>query len=228
MPSPFPGMDPYLEQEKFWPTFHYNLMNVLFQVVTPSLVERYRARVLERVFTVEHVLFTSVRREEHREPYLEIRQRSDGKLITLVEAVSPTNKTTAQGRQSFMEKRQEAQRLRANIVEMDLVLDGQRIHDFSREKLPTWDYNVVVTRSPRPEQFELYTANLDKRLPRFRMPLATDDRDTVVDLQSALNRVYDQGDFAVTVDYQSDPQTKLDAEQRRWLNRFLRDHGVRS
>src|SRR4051794_20850580 len=113
MPSPFPGMDPYLEQDQYWSTFHYNLMNVLFQVVTPTLVERYRARVLERVLTVEHVLFTSVTRVKHREPYLEIRQRSDGKLITLVELISPTNKTTSQGRQSYLEKRSEAQRFRA-------------------------------------------------------------------------------------------------------------------
>jgi hypothetical protein len=228
MPSPLPGMDPYLEQEKYWPTFHYNLMNVLFQVITPSLVERYRARVLERVFTVEHVLFTSVTREEHREPYLEIRQRSDGKLMTLIEAVSPTNKTTAKGRQSYLEKRQEAQHTRANIVEIDLVLEGQRIHDFSRENLPTWDYNVVVTRAPRPDQYELYTANLDKRLPRFKLPLAPDDRDTVIDLQAALHRVYDQADFAATVNYQTDPQTKLDAEQKRWLDKYLRGHGIRS
>jgi hypothetical protein len=228
MPCPLPGMDPFLEQEKHWPTFHYNLMNVLFQVVTPSLVERYRARVLERTITVEHVLFTSVTRVEHREPYLEIRQRSDSKLITLVEVISPTNKTTAQGRQAFLEKRNEAQRFRANIVEIDLVLDGQRMHDFSRENLPAWDYNVVVTRGPRPEQFELYTANLDKRLPRFKLPLATDDRDTVIDLQAALHRVYDQTDFASTVNYQVDPQTKLDADQRRWLDKYLRGQGIRA
>ncbi len=228
MPSPFPGMDPYLEQEAIWPTFHYNLMNVLFQVVTPSLVERYRARVLERIFTVEHVLFTSVNREEHREPYLEIRQRTDGKLVTLIEAVSPTNKTTAQGRQSYLEKRNEAHRFRANIVEIDLVLDGQRMHDFSRENLPTWDYNVVVTRSQRPEKYDLYPANLDKRLPRFKLPLATDDRDTVVDLQAVLHRVYDQADFTATVDYQHDPATKLDAGQKSWLDRYLRDQKVRT
>src|ERR1700682_6096495 len=124
MASPFPGMDPYLEQQKIWPTFHYNLMNVLFQVITPNLLERYRARVLERVFAVEHVLFTSVTREEYREPYLEIRQRSDGKLVTVIEAISPTNKTTSQGRKSYLDKRHEAQRFRANIAEIDLVLDG--------------------------------------------------------------------------------------------------------
>jgi hypothetical protein len=228
MASPFPGMDPYLEQAKIWPTFHFNLMNVLFQVITPTLLERYRARVVERTFSVEHVLFTSVTREEHREPFLEIRQRSDGKLVTLIEAVSPTNKTTAQGRASYLDKRQEAQRHRANIAEIDLVLDGVRMHDFTRENLPNWDYNVVVTRSPRPEQFELYTATLDKRLPRFRLPLAADDRDIVIDLQSAIVRVYDQADAAKDIDYQSDPPTKLDAEQKKWLDRVLRERGLRA
>lgn len=228
MPSPFPGMDPFLEQDKYWPTFHYNLLNVLFQVVTPGLVERYRARVIERTYTVEHVLFTSVTREEHREPFLEIRQRSDHKLVALIEAVSPANKTTALGRQMFLDKRAEAVRHRANIIEIDLVLDGQRMHDFSRENLPHWDYNVVVTRAPRPDQFELYTANLDKRLPRFKLPLATDDRDLVVDLQAVLHRVYDQGDFGSSVDYQRDPATKLSAEQKTWLDKFLRDHSLRA
>ncbi|MEI7684500.1 MAG: DUF4058 family protein [Planctomycetota bacterium] len=228
MPSPFPGMDPFLENEATWSTFQYNLLNVLFQVTTPSLVERYRARVLERTFTVEHVLFTSVKREEHREPYLEIRQRSDGKLITQLEAVSPVNKTTAIGRQSYLEKRNEAHRFRANIVEIDLVLDGQRMHDFSRENLPTWDYNVVVTRAPRPEQFELYTSTLEKRLPRFRLPLAVDDRDVVIDLQAVLHRVYDQADFGKAIDYKAEPLTRLDPEQKFWIDKYLREQGLRA
>lgn len=228
MPSPFPGMDPYLEHASVWSTFHYNLMNVLFQVVTPSLIEKYRARVVERVFTVEQVLFTSVQREEYREPFLELRQRTDGKLVTLVEAVSPTNKTTAVGRQNYQHKHNEAMRFRANIVEIDLVLEGQRMHDFSRENLPSWDYSVVVTRAPRPEQYELYTAALDKRLPRFRLPMGADDRDVVVDLQAVVHRVYDQADLGKAVDYQSNPTTPLAAAQLAWLDGVLRKEGIRS
>src|SRR5438270_781570 len=189
MPCPFPGMDPYLEQEKLWPTVHSLLMNTLFQVVVPGLLERYRARLQQRTYLLEQVLFTSVTREERQEPFLEIRQRSDGRLVTLVEAISPANKTSTLGRQAYLARRQEAVRTRANLVEIDLVLEGQLLHDFSRESLPAWDYSVVVTRAHRPE-YELYTATLDKRLPRFKLPLAADDRDTVIDLQQVMHRVY--------------------------------------
>src|ERR1700761_3157461 len=116
MPSPFPGMDPYLEQAKFWAEFHSHLMNTLFQAVVPGLLERYRARVLERVYTLEQVLFTSVSRQEHREPYLEIRQRTDHRLVSLVEVVSPSNKTSAASRQQYLDKRHDAQKHKANAV----------------------------------------------------------------------------------------------------------------
>jgi Protein of unknown function (DUF4058) len=228
MPSPFPGMDPYLEQAKFWPEFHSHMMNTLFQAVVPGLLERYRARVLERVYTLEQVLFTSVSRQEHREPYLEIRQRTDHRLVSLIEVVSPANKTSAASRQQYLDKRHDAQRHKANVVEIDVVLEGQRLHDFTRESLPAWDYSVVVTRAARPEQYELYTATLDKRLPRFRLPLAADDRDNVIDLQAVLHRVYDVGDFASRVDYKQNAITHLTTDQETWIDERLREQGVRT
>jgi hypothetical protein len=228
MPCPFPGMDPYLEQERLWPTVHSLLVNTIFQLLVPGLVERYRARVQERVYTLEQVLFTSVTREEHREPFLEIRHRSDNRLVTLLEVISPTNKTTDVGRSAYQQKRQEAQRQRAHLVEIDLVLEGQSLHDFSRETLPAWDYCVVVTRSPRSDQHDLYTATLDKRLPRFKLPLAGEDPQKIVDLQQMLHRVYEQGGFAETIDYQRDPPTRLSSDQRAWLDQYLREHQLRA
>ena len=220
-------MDPYLEQARFWPEFHSHLLNTLFQAVVPGLLERYRARVLERVYTLEQVLFTSVSRQEHREPYLEIRQRTDHRLVSLIEIVSPANKTSTVGRQQYLDSCTEAQKHKANVIEVDLVLEGQRLHDFSRESLPAWDYSVVVTRAARPEQYELYTATLDKRLPRFRLPLAADDRDNVIDLQAILHRVYDVGDFASRVDYTTNPITHLTADQQSWIDLRLREQGAR-
>src|SRR5271155_5559910 len=100
MPSPFPGMDPYLEDEKLWSAFHHQLVSCLYQVLLPSLVDRYRARVGQRHYVTEQALFTSVVREEHREDFIEVRQRGDGKLVTLIDIVSPANKTTACGREA--------------------------------------------------------------------------------------------------------------------------------
>jgi Protein of unknown function (DUF4058) len=228
MPSPFPGMDPYLEDEKIWPAFHNQFIHCLYQILLPGLMDRYRARIAQRHYVTEQALFTSVVREEHHEPLIEIRQRSDGRLITLVDVVSPANKTLTGGRDAYLEKRQEGRGVSANLVEIDLVLQGQPLLDYAREGLPDWDFAVTVTRSSQPERYEIYTSTLAKRLPRFRLPLASDDRDTVVDLQAAFIRSYDQGDFAKQIDYAKDPVTRLTDDSRRWIDHHLREQKLRS
>jgi hypothetical protein len=228
MPSPFPGMDPYLEDEKLWPSFQHQLVNCLYQILLPGLVDRYRARVGQRHYATEQALFTSVVREEHHEEFIEIRQRTDGRLITLVDVVSPANKTTTQGRQTYLDKRREGRSASSNLVEIDLVLQGQPMLDYSRDGLPDWDYAVTVTRSTQPDRYEIYTATLQKRLPRFRLPLAADDRDTVLDLHAACARAYDQGNFAAKIDYGRDPVTALTAEDRHWLDEHLKKEKLRS
>jgi len=221
-------MDPYLEDEKLWPVFHHQFVTCLYQILLPGLVDRYRARVGQRHYVTEQPLFTSIVREEHHEEYIEIRQRSNGRLVTLVEAVSLANKTTAVGRQEYLEKRREARASGANLVEIDLLLQGQPLLDYSRDGLPDWDYAVTVTRTSQPDRFEIYTATLQKRLPRFRLPLAGDDRDTVVDLQTAFARCYDQGSFSDQIDYQTDPLSVSDPADRRWLADYLREQKLRS
>src|SRR6266404_809064 len=121
MPSPFPGMDPYLEDERLWAAFHHQLVTCLYQVLLPGLVDRYRARVSQRHYMTEQPLFTSIVRLEHHEEFIEIRHRSDGKLVTLVDVVSPMNKTTEKGRQAYLAKRQEGRAAGASLVEVDLV-----------------------------------------------------------------------------------------------------------
>jgi hypothetical protein len=220
-------MDPFLEDEKLWPTFQRQLVHTLYQMLLPGLMDRYRARVHQRHYVTEQALFTSVVREEHHEHFIEIRQRSDGRLITLVDPVSPANRTRSEGRQAYMTKRAEARTCGSSLVEIDLVLQGQPMLDFSREGLPHWDYAVTVTRAAKPEPPEVYPATLDKRLPRFRLPLAADDRDTVVDLQAAFSRAYEQGNFAASIDYGQEPATSLVNEQRQWLDQRLREQKAR-
>ncbi len=227
MPSPFPGMDPFLEEESLWPTFQRQLVLSLYQVLLPGLVDRYRARISQRQYVTEQALFTSIIREEHQEDLIEVRQRSDGRLVTLVDVVSPANKTTSTGRTVYLDKRKEGRTAGANLVEIDLVLQGQPTLDYSRDGLPDWDYAVTVTRSTQPERYEIYTATLQKRLPKFRLPLACDDRDTVLDLHSVFTRCYDQGGFASRINYQKDPPTTLNDEDRQWLNDLLRQAKLR-
>src|ERR1051325_1795760 len=182
MSSTLLGMDPYLEEEKHWPAFQPLLVHTLYQMLLPGLMDRYRARIGERQYVTEEALFTSVVRVEHKESFMEVRQRSDGRLITLIEVVSPANKLTSDGRRIYLERKAEVRRMNANVVEIDLVLQGQPLMTVAREVEPAWDYVIAVTRWTHPDRPEHLAAALSKRLPRFRVPLASDDRDTVLDL----------------------------------------------
>ena len=122
----------------------------------------------------------------------------------MVDIVSPANRTTPAGRKDYLTRREEFRRACAHLVELDLVLQGQSCLDLSAEGLPDWDYVVSVCRAQQPDRYEVYTTTLQKRLPRFRLPLASDDRDTVVDLQAVFPRCYEQL-FAGQIDYQKDP-----------------------
>ena len=227
MPSPFPGMDPFLEDERLWVEFQHHLVMSLYHLLLPSLADRYRARVGQRQYVTEQALFTSIMRNEHNEEFIETRQRSDGKLVTIVEVVSPDNKLTAAGRQMYLTRRREHRSQGAGLVEIDLILQGQPTLDYSRDNLPEWDYAVTVTRSTQPERHEIYTSTLQKRLPRFKLPLAADDRDTVLDLQACFLRAFDQGGFAGRIDYHREPPTLIEDDNREWLDKLLKEQKLR-
>ncbi|HJT77869.1 MAG TPA: DUF4058 family protein [Gemmataceae bacterium] len=50
MPSPFPGMDPYLESLAIWPDVHHGLISQSQAALNPHLRPRYVARVELRVY----------------------------------------------------------------------------------------------------------------------------------------------------------------------------------
>lgn len=50
MPSPFPGMDPYLEQPVFWSEFHSRLIVAIADALAPSLLPQYYVGVETRTY----------------------------------------------------------------------------------------------------------------------------------------------------------------------------------
>ena len=51
MPSPFPGMDPYLEQPAFWASFHSRLIVAIADALAPQLRPHYYVEVEVRTYT---------------------------------------------------------------------------------------------------------------------------------------------------------------------------------
>jgi hypothetical protein len=83
--------------------------------------------------------------------------------------------------------------IRAEIVERYVTLQT-----FASE-------HELATRATAPDRYEIYTATMQKRLPKFKLPLAPDDRDTLLDLQVAFTRAYDLGGFGGLIDYRCPP-----------------------
>lgn len=52
MPSPFPGMDPYLERRSLWPDFHASFLTYIREYIQPRIRPKYNARIEERVHLV--------------------------------------------------------------------------------------------------------------------------------------------------------------------------------
>lgn len=49
MPSPFPGIDPYIESQHRWPDFHSRLTNSCCEAISDQLPDSYHASIDERV-----------------------------------------------------------------------------------------------------------------------------------------------------------------------------------
>ena len=155
MPSPFPGMDPYIERPDRWPDFHDSLITHIRGTLQPLLRPKYVASGQERVYVATNerlvrpdVAVIRARQspggvkvtmaepdvahvfamdvEDIREPYLQIIDPNDeGKVVTAIEVLSPKNKRAGPGRNSYLEKRRELWERGANLVEIDLLRGGR-------------------------------------------------------------------------------------------------------
>lgn len=62
MPSPFPGMDPYLESPEFWPEVYSRLIVAIADTLAPSLHPKYYAAIEKRTYldTPEDSIFVGI------------------------------------------------------------------------------------------------------------------------------------------------------------------------
>lgn len=260
MPSPFPGMDPYLEDPAFWPDFHGRFIYAVSDYLLERLPATYDANVDERVRLVEAapdasalpraqdvrpdvavsryagggragrsdlaggvavlpevdlepVVITVPALEEVVERWIEIRHRPDNVLVTAIEVLSPTNKA-GDGLADYRAKRQAVFRRDASLVEIDLLLGGQRVERSAG--MPAGDYYTIVSRAPRPTHRAVYAWSVRRALPTIPVPLKLPDPDVPLDLAAAFAAAYDRGRYHRRLRYNSSPPAPLQEADRPW------------
>ena len=267
MPSPFSGMDPYLEEPGLWPDVHHQLISTAREFLSARLRPRYYVRVEERVFisdendpgrsviipelriaarpgstgslqpaasdgpgrdvaVAEPVVATTLIEDEIHEPRIEVIDRDQRLVVTVIEILSPANKVAgARGQASYQEKRLEVMRSPSHWVEIDLLRAGVPLA--AREMLPPCEYTVHVSRVQRRPKATIWPIRLHQQLPVIPLPLRADDPDADLDLQAVLDTAYDRAGYDLQIDYRAEPVPPLTRELAEWSDHLLRQKNLR-
>lgn len=251
MPSPFPGMNPYLEQDYDWNDFHteFNvaLRAALVARVGPKYFVKVETRLLIHEFAASgrrflgvgdvgvsarsgrgraarasavldapvHLQLPAV--EITKQRFLEIRDTRGRRLVTVIELLSPSNKTPGVDRDAYLAKRAELLQSQSHFIEIDLLRGGARP---APPQLPESDYYVLVSRRQDRPTLGVWPFGLRDPLPRVPFPLSDPDPDVEIDLKTILDRAYDEAGFANHI-YLERPQPPLSPRDSRWAKAIV-------
>jgi hypothetical protein len=219
MPSPFPGMDPYLEGY-LWPDVHSALASKIRQQLTPLLRPKYAARL--EVYLAEDpfpegeigILLPVTQPVQIRLTSVEIRDTAHNKLISSIEILSPVNKREP-GLSAYRHKKQRLYQADVHLLELDLLRRGTR--PFDQPRLPKVPYCVALTRA-QSKQIEIWPVNLPTPLPVVPVPLQAPDSDVPLDLQTALTAIYDEAAYDLTLNYRQVPPPPVFSDiDSKWM-----------
>jgi hypothetical protein len=255
MPTPFPGMDPYLEQPGLWVQVHAGLILEIQKFLAPLLRPRYHvaieqrsylslwppdeqligipdalvlapsetdediAAVVEPSVTVQTLEGELPMPETVYERYLEVRDAATSEVITVIEILSPTNKTTRDGRAQYERKRLKILGSLTNLVEIDLTRIGQPFA--MKVKAKKSDYRIVVSRAKQRPKADIYLFGIRHKIPDFPIPLREGEKEPILPLNKILHELYEAVGYDLVINYQQAPKPPLPKKEAEWVAQLL-------
>ncbi len=247
MSCPFPGMDPYLEDQGRWSDLLGRLITYAYDAISLLLPESYGAQIGEdtRIVTWEAGHDRPMRpdvaslrssgheasshepaaaEEEVRDSWIEIRRLPDERLVTSIEVLSPTNKGSS-GLGDDLHKRERILGQPVNLVEIDLILTGRRLP--MGGALPAGDYFVIVSRASKRNLADVFAWSIRRPLRTVPIPLDDPDADVSLDLATLFAQAYERGRYARLIDYQEPLGLPLSTDDRAWAEQVAREAASR-
>jgi hypothetical protein len=209
MPSPFPGMNPYLEQDRVWHDFHQRFIPATADALGRQVDPRYVVRIDEHVYIREL--------PEELLSYVEVRDRDNWQLVTVIELLSPSNKVRGDDREQYLAKRSQLLSSPVHFVEIDLLRGAPRL---PLRNMPECSYYAMVSRVEQRPRAGVWPVRLSERLPVIPVPVRAPDADARLDLQGVLHRVYDAARYQTYI-YLTEPQPRLSPEDAGWARQYI-------
>jgi hypothetical protein len=227
MPSPFPGVDPFLEFQGYWKEFHLKSINDIQEWLAERVPNDYEVRIGGRLSLLSEPDCDAAHDEEVSEPRIEIRRFPNREFITAIEVLSPSNKQPP-GDRLYEEKRLELIHQMVHLVELDLLIGGERLP--MEDELPEGHYYAFVSRAERRFLSDTYVWTIRDPLPRIPIPLKSPDPDILLDLAAIFEAVYQRARWGRSIDYAAPLKLPLSREDRAWAESLARSalpHGPR-
>jgi hypothetical protein len=156
--------------------------------------------------------------QERRETYLVIREVASMEIVTIIETLSPANKrASSDGREQYLQKRQEILQSRTNLVEIDLLRGGKRLPVVG---MPPGDFYAIVSRGYRRPKADVYAWTLRQPLQTIPIPLKKDEPEVLLDLQQVFTTVYDRARYHLSLNYAARLGMPLNEKDAAWMQQL--------
>jgi hypothetical protein len=245
-------MDPYLERPGLWEGVHTRLIVAIADALAPLVRPKYRVDVETRTYLamltpdefvgkpdvlifqpagtlaggVAPALAEIPMPEEMVERFLEIREVRTAEVITVIEILSPANKSNVTGRQEYHSKRQKVLGSQTHLIEIDLLRGGQSPPLRLRTDQPN-DYRIVISRAWQRPQVEVYAFGIRQPIPTIPVPLRRQEAEPPLALNQLLHDLYDRAGYDLAIEYHQNPTPPLKGADAAWADELLRSAGLR-
>ncbi len=244
MPSPFPGMDPYLEDPEFWSGFQRGFLSSVCALVNGALPAAYSARLgtrgwLRRIPCTNRLdrrlpanasppangiqatpYATLLEGRKEAQALVEIVASPHARLTGVIELLTPENKEDGCSRNAYLARRSE-HLASTSFVEIDLLRSGNRMA-YGHPSPPTTDYFVMATTPSQYPSADVWAFSVVESCPVVAVPFDEEFDPIPLSLRECLDRAYDDGEYATRIDYTAPPTVPLRSYEAEWAAELLK------
>ena len=250
MPSPFPGMNPYLETEDAWHDFHERFMPLAADEIGQQVGPNYIVKIDEHVYIHD---FSEERRLLGRAdifvselPYAASNGAETVASVAPAHVMLPAVDVLSESTIEIFDRRN-----RQLITEIELLSPSNKSPGPDRQQylakrgrllasrvnfveidllrgaprmpmddLPPCDYCVMVSRAAERPRAGVWPISLREELPPIPIPLREEDAAPFLDLQSLVHRIYDAARYGLYI-YEEPLQPPLSPADAAWVEHIL-------
>jgi hypothetical protein len=248
MPSPFPGMNPFLEQSGVWQDFHNTFLIAMREALVRQLQPKYFVRVEEHVYVHE---YETDEGQPLGRPDVSIHEsQRAGNATAVLERPSRTEPVAVmippsgdELHEVYLEIRDRENRQVVTAIE--LLRPSNKFAGPDREVYWSKVRRILASRAhfveidllrggPRMPWLDLppcsyyalvsradvWPVGIRDPLPSVPIPLNPGDAEPLIDLQALLHRVYDSAGYASSI-YDGQPEPRLNPDDETWAAGLL-------